>query len=426
MSSEAHFTMLFEYAPIALMEQDLSAIRARLEHLRSQGVSNLNDYLDAHPEDIEASMASIRLLCANRRALSMYGVQSKEEFLAWRILPGSEQTWEQELVSIEEINRRKQAERALQASEAHLRGLFENAPISLWEEDFSAVSVFFDALRREGVDDLRAYLDEHPKDVIRCMQSIRVLDINRETLRLFGVASKEELMNNLDKVFCVEEQDDSELMRLWRDELVCLWSGDLTYQAEGVRYTLRGKSIYVQMHLAVYPDAEQSLDRVLVSLEDITARRQAENYLRYLGTHDVMTGLYNRAYFQEELKRLGGGRYYPISILIADLDGLKKTNDTFGHEAGDGLIRRASEVLRAGFRQEDVVARIGGDEFAVIMLQTDAEAAADAILRIQTLVRLNNKFYGKPLLSLSLGPAPALNGKIWKRSCDAPMTPCVK
>ncbi len=616
MPTERHFTMLFEYAPIALMEQDFSAIRARLEALRAQGVADLDSYLDAHPEEIEANMALIRLLRANRQALAMYGVQSKDEFLAnigqffrdemrrhfrdelltlwrgeltwagegvnyaldgrpidvllsWRILPGSEETWEQVLVSIEDITRRKQAERALQvsedhlrglfenapislweedfsqiqtffdslrqqgvedlrayleehpkaivqcmqsirvldvnqatlrlfgatskeelmtnldkvfrdegqadselmrlwrdeliclwngdltyeaegvnytlqgepisvclylavypgsertldrvlvaleditarkqaeralqASEDHLRGLFENAPISLWEEDFSSIKAFFDSLRRDGVDDLRAYLEEHPKAIVQCMQSIRVLDVNQETLRLFGARSKEELMTNLDKVFRDEGQADSELMRLWRDELICLWNGDLTYEAEGVNYTLQGEPIHIRLRLAVYPGSEQTLDRVLVSLEDITARRKAEEYLRYLGTHDVMTGLYNRAYFQEELKRLNSGRYYPISILIADLDGLKKANDTLGHEAGDGLIRRAAEVLRAGFRQEDVVARIGGDEFAVIMPQTDAEAAAEAIPRLQTLIRLNNKFYGEPRLGLSLG-----------------------
>jgi diguanylate cyclase (GGDEF)-like protein len=116
-----------------------------------------------------------------------------------------------------------------------------------------------------------------------------------------------------------------------------------------------------------------------------------------------MTGLYNRTYYEEEMKRLSGGRRYPISMIIADLDGLKNVNDSLGHQAGDKLIRRAAEVLRAGFRQEDVIARIGGDEFAVIMPVTEAGTAQEALERIQTLIDLNNKFYGDPALGISLG-----------------------
>ncbi len=280
MTDERHFSMLFEYAPIALMEQDFSPLRLRLEALRAQGVSDLGAYLDSHPEEIEAGMTSIQLIRANRQALALYGVASKEEFLAhiglffrdemrrhfrdelltlwrgeltwsgegvnyaldgrpidvllsWRILSGAENTWEQVLVSLEDVTRRKKAERALQASEAHLRGMFENAPISLWEEDFSPVKAFFDSLRREGVEDLRAYFDQHPEAISACMRSIRARDVNRETLRLFGASSKEQLLGSLDKVFREKDETEGELIRLWRDELICLWNGDLTYEAEG-------------------------------------------------------------------------------------------------------------------------------------------------------------------------------------------------
>jgi diguanylate cyclase (GGDEF)-like protein len=116
-----------------------------------------------------------------------------------------------------------------------------------------------------------------------------------------------------------------------------------------------------------------------------------------------MTKLYNRAYFQEEMNRLGRGRQFPVSIIIADLDGLKGVNDNLGHQAGDDLIRRAAEVLQAGFRQEDVIARIGGDEFAVILPKTGTPAAEELIRRLRKLLELNNKYYGSPLLSMSIG-----------------------
>lgn len=452
MDGERYFEMLFEYAPLSLWEQDFSAIKARFDDLRSQGVLDLEAYLDAHPEEVEACMQRIEVKRVNLHTLAMYGVQSNEELwanlpcffrdemrhhfrdellalwngqvtwagegvnytlsgqpidilLSWRILPGSEETWEKVLVAIEDISQRKQAERALRQSEQRLHGLFEHSPISLWEEDYSQIKAFFNRLRREGVEDFEAYLDENPETVDRCMGMIRVLDVNRQTLELFKAKDKQELLENLPRVF------RDEMRAHFRVELLHLWSGELTYKAEGINYALDGEPLYVRLHLAVFPGCEETFERVLVALEDVTERRKAEEYLRYLGTHDVLTGLYNRAYFQDELKRLSGGRYYPISILIADLDDLKKVNDTYGHEQGDNLIRCAAEVLRAAFRQEDVVARIGGDEFAVLLPRTGATEGQEVIERIETLVRLNNKFYGSPRLSLSVGISTGEEGE---------------
>ena len=442
--TERHYRMLFEYAPISLWEQDFSAIKFFFDDLRRQGVEDLDRYLNEHPGQIEACMARIQLVNANQQTLAMYGVQDQEELaanlnrffrdemrvhfrdelralwagrltwsgegvnynlagqpidilLSWRILPGSESTWKQALVSIEDITRRKQAERELAASENRLRGLFENSPISLWEEDYSQIKSFFDELRSSGETDFKEYLSAHPEAVSRCMSMIRVADVNRKTLEMFGASSRQELLENIGSIF------RDEMRAHFRDELLHLWEGNLSYEAEGINYTLRGEPLYVHLHLSVFPGYENTFSRVLVALEDVTARRKAEEYLRYLGTHDVLTGLYNRAYYQEEIKRLSNGRHYPISIVIADIDELKKANDTIGHETGDNLIRRAAEVLKTGFRQEDVVARLGGDEFSVIMPATDAQIARDVVERIENLVRLNNKFYGEPHLSLSLG-----------------------
>jgi len=182
-----------------------------------------------------------------------------------------------------------------------------------------------------------------------------------------------------------------------------MWEGRLHYEREGLNYALNGDVLDIQLYWSVFPGYEESLGRVLVSLIDITARKKAESYLKYLGTHDVLTGLYDRAYFEEERNRLERSRRFPVSIIVIDLDGLKEVNDTQGHAQGDELIRRAAEVFRTAFRAEDVVARIGGDEFAVLMPETNEVAASLAVQRIQSLVRLNNTFYPGAELSLSLG-----------------------
>jgi diguanylate cyclase (GGDEF)-like protein len=115
-----------------------------------------------------------------------------------------------------------------------------------------------------------------------------------------------------------------------------------------------------------------------------------------------MTGLYNRMFFEETLQRLEEERLDPISILIADRNGLKQVNDSLEHHAEDGLIRRAAEVLRASIEAGQTVARIGEDEFAIFLPVVDAKAANEVLQRVLVLVGLNNKFYREPELTISM------------------------
>jgi two-component system, cell cycle response regulator len=114
-------------------------------------------------------------------------------------------------------------------------------------------------------------------------------------------------------------------------------------------------------------------------IDALREKRAAEERIRFLSIHDTLTGLYNRAYFQDEMARLERGRHFPVSMIVADIDGLKEVNDTAGHATGDLMIRGASRILQKGIRGEDVIARIGGDEFVVILPDTD-EAAADLVM----------------------------------------------
>jgi diguanylate cyclase (GGDEF)-like protein len=312
--------------------------------------------------------------------------------LHWRILPEHEEKWDKVLVTIEDITARKRAEKRLES-------LFESSPISLWEEDYTEIKKYFDLLREQDVTDLQSYLDEHPEVVLRCASLIRVLNVNQKTLELFGANSKEDLLKNLGLIF------RDEMGKSFAKELIDLWNGKLYYEREGINYSLTGEPINILLSFRVMPGHENDFAWVSVAMQDITARKKAEDYLRYLGTHDVMTGLYNRAYFEEVITKLEASRTDPISIIILDLNYLKYTNDTMGHQAGDKLIRRVAEVLQTASAEKYFSARIGGDEFVLLLPGENEETAQEFIKHIEVLVEMNNKYYREPELSVSMGAA---------------------
>ncbi|AMM40557.1 PAS/PAC sensor-containing diguanylate cyclase [Candidatus Desulfofervidus auxilii] len=157
-----------------------------------------------------------------------------------------------------------------------------------------------------------------------------------------------------------------------------------------------GNKIQEQLINEVY-----ELRRQVAELKKIVIEyKKLEEKLKYLSFHDSLTGLYNRNYFEEEMKRLNTTRKYPVGIIIIDIDNLKFVNDTFGHVKGDELIKYVANILSSIFRKEDVVARIGGDEFAVILPNVNEKIVQSLCKRIKDNCNRNNN----PLkVSVSLG-----------------------
>lgn len=146
------------------------------------------------------------------------------------------------------------------------------------------------------------------------------------------------------------------------------------------------------------------------SVRDITEQKMVEKQLRYLNTHDFLTGLYSKAFFEEEISRLERGRTFPVSVVMLDVDDLKYVNDTLGHEAGDALLKRVAQVLGGVFRADDIAARIGGDEFAVLLPGTGISAAKEILVRFRDSLEDHNREYPDFPLSLSIGVAEGFKG----------------
>ena len=168
-----------------------------------------------------------------------------------------------------------------------------------------------------------------------------------------------------------------------------------------------GKAYCMETSKTPVFNARNEVIGIIGIAHDITARKEEEQQLRHANSHDTLTGLYNRSFFDQELERVGRGRKYPISLIMADLNNLKWINDTLGHASGDRLLRLAAHAILDAFREEDIVARIGGDEFAVLLPETDESTADEGVARIRNNVAEINRQEAQFQINIALGVATA-------------------
>ncbi|GBF34298.1 adenylate/guanylate cyclase [Desulfocucumis palustris] len=183
-------------------------------------------------------------------------------------------------------------------------------------------------------------------------------------------------------------------------------SGGQVVQREAVRKRRDGTLVDVSiLGFPIVVDGKQA--GIYAIYSDISERKQAVNKLTYYSMHDQLTGLYNRTFFERKMRELAAGAHMPFGIIVCDVDGLKLINDTMGHDAGDALLKAAAMVVKKCFRQGDTVARIGGDEFAVLLLQSGKTVVENAVLRIRAGITGYNETNPELPLSISVGFAIA-------------------
>lgn len=247
-------------------------------------------------------------------------------------------------------------------------------------------------LRSEA--DLQRLFDSSPFPVvITGLSDARLTKVNQAALDTFEL-TVEDVPNYTGLDFYANPKDRVEILQKLQE------GGKV--QNELVEFkTKTGRHIWCLVNLTPIDfEGETSL---LAGMADITEQKRIQEDLRYLSTHDALTGVYNRTYFEAELERLQKGRRFPVSIIMLDIDDLKVINDTYGHAQGDEMLKTVASLIKEVMRSEEVFARIGGDEFALLLPRADQEAAQQVLARIKTRLNLHASHHGNEHIKVSIG-----------------------
>ena len=265
------------------------------------------------------------------------------------------------------------------------------------------------AALRESEERFRL-IAESASDVIWTIdpQMQRFSYISPSVATLLGLSARDALSQPLEAFMESDTLDQLRtLLKRISKQFSCHGTAELAEKIELEQRSSDGRKVPVEVVVSAIANGQGQLKEFVGISRDITERKKVEEKLKYRSTHDSLTDLYNRAYFDAEIERIANGRHFPVSFITIDLDGLKLINDTRGHEAGDQLIKAAAKILRAAFRSDDMVARLGGDEFIAVLTQSDAAVTKVAINRIRDFTDRYNRDHLDLPVSMSVGGATA-------------------
>ena len=236
--------------------------------------------------------------------------------------------------------------------------------------------------------------------VISTDKTGRIQIMNSVAEQLTGWKNDEVTGQTLDSGFyIISDQTGKSLMPLMQKVLET--NEKIEIEEQALLQTKNHVSIPIEVSAAPIKNENDILEGMVVVFKDCSEKKEKQEKIKFLSYHDRLTGLYNRHFFEEELKRLNAERNLPFTLAILDVNGLKLTNDAFGHEAGDLLLKKVSEILKRECRMDDIIARIGGDEFVILLPMTSNEEAEQISNRIYRAIE--NEKSERIVISVSIG-----------------------
>ena len=272
-----------------------------------------------------------------------------------------------------DVTRHKESEQELQGQSLRLQNIIQGSNVGTWEWNVQTGDAFFDE------------------------NWTQILGYNHDELTPVSINTLEKLTNPNDL-----GQFNKLLMRHFAGELS-------HFDFECRMNHKNGYWVWIHSRGRVVTRTSDGKPLMMFgTLTDITKRKQTEERLKYLSFHDQLTGVYNRAYLENEMKRLNKSREYPVAIISIDVDGLKLVNDAHGHEFGDKLLIQCVALLQETLRKSDILARYGGDEFVAFLPRTDYQTGSKIVARIREKIEKHNLQKQDQLpLSFSMGMAIA-------------------
>ena len=247
-------------------------------------------------------------------------------------------------------------------------------------------------LRSEA--DLRRLFDISPFPVvITTLADSSFVKVNHAAMETFEL-TPEDLPNYTGLDFYANPEERARMLQKLRE------AGKVHNEPLELRTKL-GKSIWCLADIT--PIEFEGEKCMLVGLADISEQKRIQEELQYLSMHDALTGVYNRTYFEAEMERLQKGRQYPVSIIMLDTDNLKVINDNYGHAQGDKMLQKVASLVGEVLRSEEVFARIGGDEFAILLPHADDEASQLVVSRIKDQLEHHSSQNGNERIKVSIG-----------------------
>lgn len=248
------------------------------------------------------------------------------------------------LIVARDISGRIRAEENLKRSELRYRALFEDSPISLWEEDFSRLKRHFDQLKKDGIQTFARYFSDHPEEITRCIRMIRIVDVNRSTLALYEATSKEDLLASIHRILPQTDQN------VLKQELVAM-AEEGHFEIECLNRTLQGNDRHLLIKSSIPPGYEDNWEKVFISVYDLTERVEAEKEKKTLGRQ------LRQAQKMEAVGTLAGGIAHDFNNILSAVIGF--TEMAMEDAPPDtALHHNMEQVLQAGLRAKHLVQQI--------------------------------------------------------------------
>jgi len=242
-----------------------------------------------------------------------------------------------------------------------------------------------------------SYIENAPDGVFITDERGRYIEANRAASAITGYSTDELLHMSFEEIL-------TDGFRIKEKSLYVDMMNEGSATGEFIFRYKSGEKRWLSVDTVMLKDT-----RFLFFARDITDIKASEESLVHLSYHDQLTGVYNRRFFEKELLRLDNEQNLPLSIVMADINGLKLVNDSFGHPVGDALLNRAAELIKKTCRNSDIIARLGGDEFVVILPRTNAIETTEIVNRIQELAA--GEKIANIAMSVSFGHDTKKNGE---------------